>query len=100
VKINVKRNFRLFLLEICNHFDGETKLQDEFLKQFADYVNLNILGKPWTKGNWRLNTTRNSNKEKTIADQGTPNTHAHQFLDASDQLADIFLYFDEERKEH
>jgi hypothetical protein len=32
---------KMFPLEIVNHFAGETKLQDEFLKQFEDYVNLN-----------------------------------------------------------
>jgi hypothetical protein len=67
---------KTFLLEIFNHFAGETKLQDEFLKQFEDYVNLNVLGRPWSKGNWCLRTTQNSNKEKTIADQGMFNTHA------------------------
>jgi hypothetical protein len=90
---------KMFLLEIFNHFAGETKLQDEFLKEFEDYVNLNVLGKPWSKGNWRLSTTQNSNKEKTIADQGMPNTHVRRFMDAFDQLADIFLWYDEERKE-
>jgi hypothetical protein len=90
---------KMFLLEIFNHFAGETKLQDEFLKQFEDCVNLNILGKPWSKGNWRLSTTQNSNKEKTIADQGMPNTHVRRFMDAFDQLADIFSWHDEERKE-
>jgi hypothetical protein len=90
---------KMFLLEIFNHFAGETKLQDEFLKHFEDYVNLNVLGKPWSKGNWRLSTTQNSNKEKTIADQRMPNTHVRQFMDAFDQLADIFLWYDEERKE-
>jgi hypothetical protein len=43
----VKFLSKIFLLEIFNHFAGETKLQDEFLKQFEDYVNLNVLGKPW-----------------------------------------------------
>jgi hypothetical protein len=89
----------MFLLEIFDHFAGETKLQDELLKQSEDYVNLDVLGKPWSKGNWRLGTTQNSNKEKTIADQGMPNTHVHQFLEAFDQLADIFLWYDQERKE-
>jgi hypothetical protein len=88
----------MFLLVIFNHFARETKLQDEFLKQFEDYVNLNVLGKPWAKGKWRLSTTHNLNKEKTIADQGMPNTHVCQFMDAFDQLADIFLWYDEERK--
>jgi hypothetical protein len=36
----------MFLLESFNHFAGETKLQDEFLKQFEDCVILNVLGKP------------------------------------------------------
>jgi hypothetical protein len=93
---------KMFLLEIFNHFAGETKLQDQFLTQFEDYVNLNVLGKPWRKGrkgNWRLTTTQNSNKEKTIGDQGMPNTHVRRFLDAFDQLADNFLWYDEERKE-
>jgi hypothetical protein len=65
----------MFLLEIFNHFAGETKLQDEFLKQFEDYVNLNVPGKPWSNSNWRLSTTQNSNTEKAIADQGMPNTY-------------------------
>ena len=91
---------KMFLLEVFNHFAGETKLQDEFLKEFEDYVNLNVLGKPWAKGNWRLSTTQNSNKERTIADQGMPNTHVCRFMDAFDQLADIFLWYDEERKDH
>jgi hypothetical protein len=86
-------------MEIFNHFAGETKLQDDFLKQLEDCVNLNVLRKPWSKGNWRLRTTHNSNKEKTIADQGMPNTHVRQFMDAFDELADIFLWYDEERKE-
>jgi hypothetical protein len=66
------------------------------LKQFEDYVNLNVLGKPWAKGNWRLSTTQNSNKEKTIADQGMPNTHVRQLMDAFEQVADIFRWYDEE----
>jgi hypothetical protein len=90
---------KMFLLEIFNHFAGETKMQDQFLMQFEDYVNLNILGKPWRKGNWRLTTTQNSNKEKTIGDQGMPNTHVRRFMEAFDQLADNFLWYDEERKE-
>jgi hypothetical protein len=89
----------MFLLEIFNHFAGETKLQDLFLTQFEDYVNLNVLGKPWRKGNWRLTTTQNSNKEKTIGDQGMPNTHVRRFMEAFDQLADTFLWFDEERNQ-
>jgi hypothetical protein len=60
---------------------------------------LNVLGKPWSKGNWRLSTTHNSNKEKKITDHGMPNTNVRQFMDAFDQLADIFLWYDEERKE-
>jgi hypothetical protein len=89
----------VLLLEIFNDFAGETKLQDEFLKQFEDYINLSVLGKPWSKGNWCLSTTQNSNKEKTIADQRMPNTHVRRFMDAFDQLADIFFWYDEERKE-
>jgi hypothetical protein len=89
---------KMFLLEIVNHFAGETQLQDEFLKQFEDYVNLNVLGKPWSNKNWRLSTTQNSNKERTIA--GMPNTHVPWFMEAFDQLADIFLWYDKERKEH
>jgi hypothetical protein len=89
---------KMFLLEIFNHFAGETKLQDEFLTQFEDYINLNVLGKPWRKGNWRLTTTQNSNKDKTIGDQGMPNTHVRRFMDAFDQLADTFLRYDEERQ--
>jgi hypothetical protein len=90
---------KMFLLEIFNHFAGETKLQDDFLTQFEDYVNLNVLGKPWRKGNWRLTTTQNGNKERTIGDQGMPNTHVRQFMEAFDQLADNFLWYDEERRE-
>jgi hypothetical protein len=64
-------------------------------------VNLNVLGKPWAMGNLRLSTTQNLNKEKIIADQGMPNTHVRrQFMDAFDQLAHIFLWYYEERKEH
>jgi hypothetical protein len=37
----------MFLLEIFNHFAEETKLQDEFLNEFEDYINLNVLGKLW-----------------------------------------------------
>jgi hypothetical protein len=64
----------MFLLEIFNGVAGETKLQDEFLKQFEDYMNLNVLGKPLTEENWHLSTTQNLKKEKTIADQGMPKT--------------------------
>jgi hypothetical protein len=67
---------KMFLLEIFNHFAGETKMQDhQFLMQFEDCVNLNILEKPWRKDNWHLTTTQNSNKEKRIGDQGMPNMH-------------------------
>jgi hypothetical protein len=74
-------------------------LQDEFSKQCEDYVNLNVLGKLWLNQNWHLSTTQNSNKEKMIADQGMPNTCVRHFMDAFDQLADICLWYDEERKE-
>jgi hypothetical protein len=90
---------KMFLLEIFNHFAGETKMQENFLTQFEDYVNLNVLGKPWRKGNWRLTTTQNANKEKTIGDQGMPNTHVRRFMEAFDKLADNFLWYDEDRKE-
>jgi hypothetical protein len=89
----------MFLLEIFNHFAGETKVQDQFLTQFEDYVNLNVPGKPWRKGNWRLTTTQNSNKEKTIGDQGMPNTHVRRFMEAFDELAENFLWYDVDRKE-
>jgi hypothetical protein len=39
------------LLETFDHFAGETELQNEFLKQYEDDVNLNVLGKPWAKVN-------------------------------------------------
>jgi hypothetical protein len=70
------------------------------LKQFEDYVNLNVLRKPWSKGNWHLSTNQNSNKERTIDDQGMPNTQVCWFMKAFDQLADIFFWYDEERKKH
>jgi hypothetical protein len=89
---------KMFLLEIFNHFDGDTDTQEQFLKQFEEFVNLNVLGKPWRKANWRLHTTENVDKQKTIGDQGMPNTHVRKFIDAFDELADNFMWHDEERK--
>jgi hypothetical protein len=49
------------------------------------------------KGKLVSNNTKKLNKEKTIADQGMPNTYVP--LDAFGQLAAIFLWYDEEREE-
>jgi hypothetical protein len=91
----------MFLLEIFNHFAGETKLQDQFLMPFEDCVNLNVnaLGIPWRKGNWHLTTTQNSNKEKVIGDQGMPNMHMHRFMEVFHKLAETFMWYNEDRKE-
>jgi hypothetical protein len=34
-----------------------------------------------------------------IGDQGMPNMHIHKFMAAFHQVAEMFLWFDEERKE-
>jgi hypothetical protein len=89
----------MFLLEIFNDLAGDVKLQDTFLEQFEDHVNLNVLGQSWRKGNWRLTTTRTRNKEKTIGDQGMPNTHVRKFIEAFNPMANTFMWYDEERRE-
>jgi hypothetical protein len=90
---------KMFLLEIFNNLAGDVKLQDAFLEQFEDHINLNVLGRSWRKGNWRLTTTHNGNKEKTIGDQGMPNTHVRKFMEAFNPMADKFMWYDEERRE-
>jgi hypothetical protein len=82
-------NFQSFCLE--------TKLQDEFLKQFEDYVNLNVLGKPWAKGNWGLSTTHNLNKEKRqLLIKGCPHSCLSIWMPSTNLLTSF--YGDEKRK--
>ena len=90
----------MFLLEVFNHFAGDVKVQDNFLFEFEEYVNKHVRGMPWRKGNWRLVTTMNSNKERTIGDQGMPNQHVRNFIDAFHALIDTFLWYDEDKKAH
>jgi hypothetical protein len=49
------------------------------------------------KENWRLTTTMNSNKEGTIEDQGMPNQHIRNFMEAFHELIDKFLWYDEDK---
>jgi hypothetical protein len=89
---------KMFLLEVFNHHSGDVKSQDAFLLDFEEFVNFNVQGKLWRKGNWRLTTTTNSNKERTIGDQGMPNQHVRNFMEAFHDLIDRYLRYDEKKK--
>jgi hypothetical protein len=40
----------------------------------------------------------NSNKERTIGDQGMPTQHVRNFMDAFHEIIDKFLWYDEDKK--
>jgi hypothetical protein len=67
------------------------------LFEFEEYVNTHVQGLPWRKGNWRLTTAVNSNKERTIGDQGMPNQHVRKFMEAFHELIDTFLWYDPDK---
>jgi hypothetical protein len=73
---------------VFNHFAGGVKLQNTFLFEFEEYVNLHVQGMLCRKGNWRMTTTMNSDKERTIGDQGMPNQHVQNFMEAFHELID------------
>jgi hypothetical protein len=87
---------KLLLLEGYNRENITKSEQDKLILDFEGVVNSRVLGTPRRRSHWRLNTGKDKDNQKVIADQSMPNTHVRKFMDHFEELAELCI-LDEER---
>jgi hypothetical protein len=74
-----EKKLKMVLLEAYDSLPTDA-LKNQFLKDFEELVNTNVLGTANRRANWRMAVAKDKDNRQCIADQTLPNTHVRKFL--------------------
>jgi hypothetical protein len=80
---------RMVALEGLDAGNKSLKEENEFLVQFQELVNSQILGDAFKKTTWKVPVQKNASNQQIIAEMSMPNPHVRKFLAHFEKIADL-----------